>query len=251
MHPCGAASARPYRDRGQSKLVAWRRVLNEVSAEHDVQHICTPTELRHSAKMRIGQRQSPRGAARAREYRRSARTRRVPQFRQIATAAHPLKTSGSERASRQTPSEVDARAYHTESFDVNRFRLTTAVQNGSLAAATGCYVRQEWDFHPVRARSSSRSASLASKCAPAFIRASARSSTGRSAASRRPHRRPRRVACKSRRSARLEHGQGPSRWIGNPVRRPRHPRAEGNRRVAPLCPAARNVRPADAGIGGE
>ena len=66
FHPCGAASARPHRDRGQSKLVLGDVgvVLNEVSAEHDVQQGYALAELRDSAKTRIGEWQSRRPGAR-------------------------------------------------------------------------------------------------------------------------------------------------------------------------------------------
>jgi hypothetical protein len=54
FHPCGAASARPHRDRGQSKLVPGDVgvVLNEVTAEHDVQQGYALADLRDSTKTR-------------------------------------------------------------------------------------------------------------------------------------------------------------------------------------------------------
>ena len=60
------ASAPPHHDRGQSKLVPGDVgvVLNEVSAEHDVQQGYPLAELRDSAKTRIGEWQSRRPGAR-------------------------------------------------------------------------------------------------------------------------------------------------------------------------------------------
>jgi len=79
FHPCGAASARPHRDRGQSKLVPGDVgvVLNEVSAKRDVQQGYALADLRDSTKTRIGEWQIRRPGAR--------RPKFVSRFQQKAT----------------------------------------------------------------------------------------------------------------------------------------------------------------------
>jgi pimeloyl-ACP methyl ester carboxylesterase len=74
---------------------------------------------------------------------------------------------------------------------------------------------------------------------PAYRRMRARRREGRR--HRRPHRRARRVPCRLGRGARVEHGQGPRRRLGDRLRRAGRSRAEGDpRRVAPVRGPARH-----------